>query len=102
MTLRTRHLPEIEQYRLANRDPDAMTIIRGVLTGAREFIADGLGTTLECDGEVIHIYVRSGHANHARELAGALDHRFGLDVERDGDTITVPVAGLETEGAGND
>ena len=96
--MRTTHLPELEQYRLANRDPDALTITRGVLKGAREFIADGIRTTLEHDegaGEV-HIRVLKGHQNHARELAEALTHRFALDVERDGDTITVPTEELET------
>lgn len=93
--MRTDNLPEIEQYRLANRDPDVMTVIRGVLKGARSFISDGLRTTLvhDEDSGVIHITVQT---DHTRELCMCLAARFSLNAERDGDVITVPTGQLET------
>jgi hypothetical protein len=94
MALRRTHLPEIEQYRLENRDPDALTVIRGVLKGAREFTADGLRTSLRDHGDHLEIHVRDGHTNAALGLEQVLTKRFGLMVDRDGDTITVPVSEL--------
>jgi hypothetical protein len=100
MTLRRTHLPEIEQYRLENRDPDALTVIRGVLKGAREFTADGLMTSLRDHGDHVEIHVRDGHTNAAKGLEQVLIHRFGLDVDRDEYAIIIPVSELPAGGDG--
>lgn len=99
MALRTRHLSELNQYRFANRDVEPLTAIRCVLADARGFMVDGLTTSVELDedaGEARVTVLRADAPNQPRALAETLHHRFGLDVEREGDVVHIPLAELET------